>query len=62
MSVTAVPGFRAGGLASTSFPWAELGPDALPETAAAAGLVVAQVTHGRGRTVAVLAHAPEPAP
>ena len=45
---------RAGGLASTSFPWAELGPDALPGPAAAAGLSVAQVTHRRGRTVAVL--------
>lgn len=45
---------RAGGLSSTSFPWAELGPEALPETAAAAGLMVAAVTRRRGRTVAVL--------
>ncbi|MGO4342562.1 class I SAM-dependent DNA methyltransferase [Pedococcus sp. 2YAF34] len=50
---------RAGGLASTSFPWAELGPDALPETAAAAQLTIAQVTRRRGRTVAVLTHARE---
>ncbi|KQU68880.1 class I SAM-dependent methyltransferase [Phycicoccus sp. Root101] len=46
---------RAGGLASTSFPWAELGPDALPQAASAAGLVVAAVTQRHGRTVGVLA-------
>lgn len=45
---------RAGGLASTSFPWAELGPDALPAAATAAGLSVAEVSQRRGRTVAVL--------
>ena len=45
---------RAGGLASTSFPWAELGPDALPTAATAAGLSVAEVDQRRGRTVAVL--------
>ncbi|WP_406829891.1 methyltransferase domain-containing protein [Pedococcus sp. KACC 23699] len=48
---------RAGGLASTSFSWAELGPDALPQAATEAGLTVAVVAHRRGRTVAVLSPA-----
>ena len=45
---------RAGDLASTSFPWAVLGPDALADIAGAAGLRVLQVSRGRGRTVGVL--------
>ena len=45
---------RSGGLASTSFAWAELGPDALAETAARAGLDVHHVVRRRGRTVGVL--------
>ena len=45
---------RAGGLASTSFAWAELGPDALTDTAALAGLSVIEVARRRGRWVGVL--------
>ncbi|GAA2737639.1 hypothetical protein GCM10009867_25600 [Pedococcus aerophilus] len=45
---------RCGGLASTSFAWAELGPDAAPRAATEAGLAVALVARRRGRTVAVL--------
>jgi SAM-dependent methyltransferase len=46
---------RAAGLASTEFPWAELGPDALTPAATAAGLSVGEVVHRRGRWVGVLA-------
>jgi SAM-dependent methyltransferase len=45
---------RAGGLASTSFSWAVLGPDDLADIAAAARLQVVHVTHKGGRTVGVL--------
>lgn len=45
---------RAGGLESTSFTWAELGPDALSETATLAGLGVLEVVERRGRWVGVL--------
>jgi hypothetical protein len=45
---------RAAGLASTAFPWAELGVDALAPTAHAAGLLVHAVVHRRGRWVGVL--------
>jgi SAM-dependent methyltransferase len=46
---------RAGGLWSTSFPWAVLGPEALDHTCAHAGLVATEVSRRRGRWVAVLA-------
>ncbi len=50
---------RAGDLASTAFPWAELGPDALLETCRAAGLALQALSHRHGRWVAVLVHGEE---
>ena len=46
---------RSGGLASTSFPWAELGPDALDLACARAGLVPTALARRGSRWVAVLA-------
>jgi len=45
---------RAGGLTSTTFPWAELGPDAVEHAGAHAGLAVAEVARHGARWVAVL--------
>jgi len=45
---------RCAGLASTTFSWAELGPDALEATCAQAGLVATAVARRSGRWVAVL--------
>ena len=45
---------RCAGLTSTTFSWAELGPDALDATCAQAGLAATEVARRGGRWVAVL--------
>jgi SAM-dependent methyltransferase len=45
---------RAGGLRSTAFAWAELGPDAMEHAAAHAGLIVTEVAQRGIRWLAVL--------